>query len=388
MDRTTIWLVSQGPSDNWPRPVIETKGYATSVSDLFHVVGLHQTGHDSWNSCYTDITTCKGLSTVIEGQVSGWQDIEAAETALQILFWHDRVDVIVPGFLHKFDGYAGYMRCEEDRSALCYDLFRPVQPQDAIYAVEEATSSDGIITVSNLADSSIIGKSVNDISASYLKQTPIQAMAISSIPMYMGVPAYFSNPQLVKRHDNKGHFGRFYDVTRDQWDSAGHALPVFEMNVHLPPLITIVLDRATNREDIPRVISELRDELNPVRKELLGLNEFYSDVMKGSYNQVEIEDRCRYVSESFEAAFLASRHKDGFFLLPLLKLYQGIKNPLDTIINKLNPNYNIENPHLIADRTLTGKMFSKLLITDSMHSILSHFFTDTEINNLSSSKPE
>ena len=159
------------------------------------------------------------------------------------------------------------------------------------------------------------------------------------------------------------------------------------MNVHLPPLLSIVLDRSCNREDIPRSIHELRDELTSARDELLGLNEFYSDVMRGSYNQVEIEDRCNYVRESFEAAFKASRHKEGAFFLPLLKLYRGIKNPLDTIINMLNPNYRSENSHTVADRTVTGKMFSDLLVTDSMHSILTHFFTKTEINNLNATKP-
>ena len=239
MKRNTTWLVAHRGINNggMPSPHIPTKGYATSAIDLFRVVGHQNTGHEGWNSCYTDINTCKGLSTVIEGEVTCWSDIEAAETALQILFWHDRVDVIVPGFLHHNNGFSGYTRCEESRSALCFDIFKSVQPQDAIYAVEEAESSDGSITASNLPDSAIIGKSINDISNSYLEHTSIQAKAISSIPMLMGVPAYFTNSHLTKRHDHKGHFGQFYDVTKKQWDSAGEALPVFEIANRVRSLI-------------------------------------------------------------------------------------------------------------------------------------------------------
>lgn len=372
---------------NAPGPYIPTKGYPTSASDLFRVVGYQRTGHEGWNSSYTDISTCKGLSTVVEGEVTSWADIEAAEAALQILIWHDRVDVIVPGFLHRNGNFSGYVRCEEERSELCFDLFKPVQPYDVIYAVEEAESSDGIITASNLEQSSIIGKSVQGVSPMYLQTTPLQARAMSSIPLYMGVPAYFTNPYLVRLHDNRGHFGQFYDVVRGEWDIAGKALPEFEMNIHLPPLLTIVLDRCSIREDIPRSIHELREELTAARNELLGLNEFSSEIMHGSYNQVEIEDRCNHVRESFEAAFKASRHKEGVFFLPWLKLYRGIKNPLDSIINLLNPNYESKNPQTVADRTVTGKMFSELLVTDSMHSILTHFFTRAEINNLIATKP-
>jgi len=213
---------------------------------------------------------------------------------------------------------------------------------------------------------------------SYLKTTQLQAEIFSSLPMDMGVPAYFSDPHLQKFFDKRGHFGQFYGTLYKHWQQASSIIPDIDESFLLPPLLSIVLTRAKNRETIPEAIFSLREELNPVRKEMLG----FSESIKTNCNQAEIEAHCKKIKESFEATFAASRYQESKVVLPLLQLYKAFKSPVDTLLEVLNPNFLPNNPKMIANRTVTGKMFSKLLITEGMHSLLKRFFTRSEIKSL------
>jgi hypothetical protein len=115
---------------------------------------------------------------------------------------------------------------------------------------------------------------------------------------------------------------------------------------------------------------------------MLGLNQ----AIQGARDQKDIEARCKDVQESFAAALPASRRPRVSFLFPLLKLYKAAKSPLDALIKVLNPSFAPEDPRIIANRTVTGRVFSRLLATDSMHSLATTFFTNAEIRNLEASR--
>ena len=314
--------------------------------------------------------------------MSSMADLDAAETALQCLMWHERIDVMVPGFKLRNDGFVGYVRSEEKRSSLCFDLFQPCQPYDQIYAVEEVVAHEGVIKSSNLSDSGMIEATVTDAKNGYLEKTPLQAMALSSIPVDFGVPAYFTDPRVEPFTGYRGFFGQFYQSVDKGWKEAVAAVPEIDVAVPLPPLLAVVLDRAQSRETIPTAIRELRDELSPIRTEMLR----FSEMVRGARRQKEIENDSRAIKASFEAVVRASRQQHGIILLPLLKLYKAMKSPLDLLINALNPAYTPKDPQWIANRTVTGRTFSKLLATDSMHSLVSNFFSDAEIRNLERSR--
>src|SRR2546422_1275899 len=128
--RTATFAVShheeQGPGSAY----IPTLGYPTSAMDMYRVQGIVGTGHEGWNSCYTDVATCNALAHVVEGEVQSIDDLEAAEVALQILMWHDRVDVLVPAFKFYMEGLVAYARADQPRSRLAFDLFAPCAPHD------------------------------------------------------------------------------------------------------------------------------------------------------------------------------------------------------------------------------------------------------------------
>jgi len=341
-----------------------------------------ETGHEGWNSCYTDVATCNALARLVEGEIRSVDELKAAEVALQILMWHDRVDVLVPAFKYYMEGLVSYARADQPRSQLAFDLFAPCVPHDQIYAVERVEVVTGVISQSTLPGSPLIGRILEDAKADYLRTSQLQAAMLAAIPMHMRVPAYFTDPAIEVYTGKRGFFGQFYATLDAQWEQSMSVVPDIDAAIPLPPLLAIVLTRATSRDDIPRAIVEVREELELVRREMLRLN----DVVQGAGRQKDVEAQVREAQNSFAAALPASRRPPVSFLFPLLKLYKAAKTPLDALIKVLNPNYSPGDPRIIANRTVTGRVFSKLLATDSMHSLVTYFFTDAEKKNLQLSR--
>lgn len=377
MSRDTIWVVTESRG-GIPGPHIPSLGNPTSASDLFRVVGIHRTGHERVNSCYTDVATCQGLARLVEGPVESIEDLERAETALQVLLWHDRVDVMIPGFRYRMGSLDGYARFDEPRSELAFELFRPCDAYDTLYAVEEVAVQDRIVRSSSLQGSAVIGEHMDDLEGDYLRRQSVQAAALSSIPVHMGAPAYFNDPALQPFTNASGFFNELYSTIAQGWAEAVEVVPSVGLSVKLPPILAIVLDRASRRSEIPDAITELREEVAPVRTELVGFNE----LVTGALDQRELESRCRAIKESFQAVVPASRFEAPSVVLPLLKLYRAVRTPLDWLISALNPAYRPEDPRIIANRTVTGRIFRELLRTDSMHSSLTHFFSESELRSL------
>lgn len=382
--REALYAVAYSDGQSVPGPYIPTLGYPTSATDLHRVASIIRSGHEDWNSCLVDVDTCSGLARLVEGPVTSLSDLDAAEAALQALMWHDRIDVLVPAFKMFQGQLALYSRCDRPRSELAFSLFAPCQPYDQIYAVEAVNVYKNNILSSTLEGSLILGKDLPEAKVDYLKRTRAQAFAFSALPLHFGVPAYFCDPDVPPFSSARGFFGDFYDRVAGDWFEALATVPDVELSVPIPPLTAIVLDRAPSRTDIPKAIHELREELAPVRQEMLSL----STVVTGAYTQAEVERRCRAAKESFATVVKASRYSAPSPVLPLLKLYKAAKSPLDALIRILSPDYKPSDPRLIANRTVTGRMFSTLLATDSMHSLLSHFFTAAELTNLERSAQE
>lgn len=376
--RETIWIVDALSGSSVPGPYVPTLGHPTSASDLSHVVGIYATGHEHWNSCFTDFTAPAALARLIEGEITSVDDLQSAEIALQSLMWHERVDILVPAFKTRDENLAGFARQADPRTQVAFDLFAAVAAHDQIFAVEAVKVVEGVVRDSSLKGSGINGLSLEQAKAGYLNHSPFQAAALSEMPIDFGVPAYFAHPSLRPYSGKRGFFGKFYTSVASQWDEAMQVVPDIQEVIPVPPLVAIILDRAANRSDLPQTILTLRDELAPVREEMLR----FSEMVRGAYNQVQVEAQCKDILASFAAAFKASRRKEQTFLLPLLKLYKAIKSPLDPLIAALNPDYKPGDPRVVADRTVTARTFARLLKVDAMHSLLTNMLTESELRNL------
>lgn len=381
--RGMIWAVHTPDPHGVPGPYIPTLGNPAGASDMFRVSHLHNSGLEGENACITDPHTCAALGRLIEGGISGVEDIEGAEAALQVLMWHDRVDVLVPGFKFRRGGLTGYARQDDPRSKLSFELFRPLDAWDQILAVEDVEVADQKIVHTNLRGSGVEGLSLEAAKASYLKSTPPQAAVLAALPGEMRIPAYFSDPWIEPFTSRRGVFGFFYEPMRREWDAALKQVPVLDFSVALPPLVAIVLDRAPDRGSIPDTVGELREELAAVRKEMLR----FSELVSGALDQRQLENQFEDLKHSFGAVVRASREREASIVLPILKLYDSlVKKPLATAINWINPEYVPSDPRILANRTATGRTFSKLLQTDSMHSLVTHFLAEDEIRNLERSR--
>ncbi len=212
---------------------------------------------------------------------------------------------------------------------------------------------------------------------SILRKLRFESAALSAVPSHLGLPAFLSDPRLSRPMSHRGFAGDFYAKMAHDWNDAVTRGPSVRSVIPLPPLVAIVLDRSNSRASIPETIVALREELQPVRNEMAQ----FEGMLRGGLPQKEIEDRLRFIEESFEATFKASRHPKTV-LLPLLKLYKNVRSPLDTIIKYINPDYQPSNPRFVASRTATGRAFMGLLDTDSMHTLVSHFLSLSEVRNI------
>jgi len=378
LSRTTQWAVTHIED----KAYIPTKGHPTSASDMYRVVGHVETGHEGWNSCMTDIDTCLGLARVIEGEVTSWSDIQAAEVALQLLMWHDRVDIMLPGFKQITNGFSSYVRCDDNRTQLSFELFNPLKAYDSIYAIERVETKGGIILNSTYQDSAIVGHSIENVQADYLNKTPAQGNLFSSLAIDFSVPAYFSNPNLEANYHKTGYFNKLYETVSKDWNENKYKTPSIDFNLRLPPLLSIVLTRSKNRENMLDAIFDLREELKDSREEMLKLNA----VLKGSRNEIELEQEAKRIMSSFESIYPASRYDGSRIIYPILKSFQFLKSPLEMMIQEFSPDYKASNPHVYVNRTVTGRMFKDLLVTDSMYNLIKQNFTKSEIKNLERSK--
>lgn len=379
--RDTLWYVHTPGARGPAGALIPTLGHPTSAGDLFRVAQLVKTGHEGWNSCFTDFTAPAALARVVEGELKSLDDLYAAEVALQALMWHERVDVLVPAFKCDYGGFSGYARERDPRTQLAFDLFGSSATYDQLFVVESVEAADGVIRRTNIQGSGIVGQTVTAAVDGYLHRASFQAAALSSIPIDFGVPAYFTHPLLRPFSGKRGFFGDFYTSVSRQWEAAVTAVPDVNEIVPVPVLLSIVLDRAASRAAVPDAIHALRQEMEPVRQELTG----FSDMLRGAYNQVQVEQRCSDIRASFDAAFAASRMRERSLLLPVLKLFKAAKSPLDPLISALNPDYVPGDPRVLADRTVTAKKFSRLLRVDAMHSMLANMLTEAEMRSLSQS---
>jgi hypothetical protein len=312
----------------------------------------------------------------VDGGISSIADLEAAENALQLLMWHDRVDVMIPAFKYRKEGLVSYARCEGPRPALAFSLFSSCQPHDVIYAIEEVTIRDGQVTTSSLSDSCILGQRFRDAIASYAA-VPAQLEALAAIPIHMGVPAYLSDPNIQGFVGKRGFFGDFYETIRRDWKESTAVIPDTESSVELPPLISVVLDRAVSRSQIPDASKVLREEVGPAREEM----HLLPRMLHGPYSQQEVEDHCREVKASFGAVIPAARKHDVSFRFPLLRLFTGA-SPLETVIKRLKPDYVPKDPRVLANRTVTGRTFTKLFASRSVQSLVSRFMSPAEIRSV------
>lgn len=403
MDDQTLYVVTHEDETRarggGASSLIPTLGAATTVLDQYRTVAIHETNLPDLGAAFTDVAAVAAIAKIAEGGITSHHDLERAEAACQALLLHDVVHVVTHAPKVDFgNGLISYRRRDQGaRSEFGHQLFALASSRDFLIAPEMVSIDGGVIASATFADSPLLGRRLDSLVDGYDYWNDTVADAVNAAISQHGIPAYLTDPRLVRTRRGDGFAKRFYHSLRLSWDKAVGDVPPVVCAFSLPPLLAIVLDRMDRREDLIPTIAALREELEPVRRELRELNA----IVTKPESVGEIHRRVKYITESFEAIMPeaalseAQRFQRRFAVVhglvrPLVKFMAGfvMKTGLtyDDVIGyaRSAPDLVLES-RSVVDRTVTAKTFSGLVRTEAIQSLVKHHFTTSEIDAIEAS---
>jgi hypothetical protein len=381
---------------NSPSLAIPTFGAATTPIEQYRTVAVASTNLPDLGVAFTDGNAVAAISLVAEGGLTDVMQLEAAETALQALLLHNIVHVLIPAPKADFGNrLVSYIRGDSgQRTAFGFELFSLAKSRDWLIAPEFLRVTDGVLIRSTLQNSPLVGMTVDQFRTGMSYSNADVNDAINVAVESHGVPAYLTDPALVRSRRGDGFSKRFYHRIRQSWDEAVGGIPPVVCSFSLPPLLAVVLDRLNSRADLRTVIADLRDELAPVRDELREFN----NIVTQSTPQAEIEARVHRITESFDAIVPESRLSGAQRRRRRILSIQGIVRPLIKFAMGFatNNGASLENgiqvangasdllfeSRAVVDRTITAQTFVGLLNTESLQSLVKHHFSSGEIDSI------
>jgi hypothetical protein len=310
-----------------PSSYIPTFGAAATAVDQYRTVAVASTNLPDLGAAFTDVHAVTAIARVAEGGITDVVELEAAETALQALLLHDIVHILIPSpKIGTGNGVISYLRQDEkQRTQFGFDLFALAKSCDWLVAPEFIQVTDGVFAKSTLPESPLIGMPVEDIRSGTKKYWNEEVVeAINVTVESHGIPAYFTDPALVRSRRGDGFSKRFYHRMRQSWDKAVGDIPPIVCTFALPPLLAIVLNRLNNRADLRSIVVDLRAELAAVRTELRDFN----NLVTQSTSSSDIEASVRRIVESFDAIVPESRLSGAQRRQRRILSIQGLVRPL------------------------------------------------------------
>ncbi len=377
-----------------PSSFIPSTGVATTAVDQYRVVGIHSTNYADLGVAFTDIAAAIALSKIAEGGISSIHDLERAEMALQAILLHNIVHLISPAPKVDFgNGFISYERQDIGaRTQFAFDLFALAKSRDFLIAPEFLKIEGAQVVSSTLPKSIFLKKTINEINIGDAYWSDDVCLAINSSVSQHGIPAYLTDPRLLRTRRGDGFHKRFYSSLNISWNKAIGDLPPVHCTFSMPPLLSIVLDRMSSRNKLLETLISLRDELAPVRAELIELNQ----IVTSSANIGEIVKRTQHITQSFDAIISESMMSRSQKIQRRFAVVQGLVRPIinfmagfvmktgtsyeDIIASGDNLQSKVLESRSIIDRTVTAKMFSHLVNIESLQNLVKFHFSNSEIN--------
>ena len=219
----------------------------------------------------------------------------------------------------------------------------------------------------------------------------------NTYPIALGAASLYTNNSLTTLSQT-GIFdfiSSLYQRIHRPWIEIAQSHPPLNIDVKLPPLIAIVLSRASTREQIPEVLKELREELNGARKEL----NFMNEMLDSSVSQAEIYAQVNRLNESYNAIVAESLLTNSErwqrriasvinFVRPIRQLYSIAADPLNVDQKTMEKMFKdthsaVKSSSRIVSRSIAAATISELLRVDSIRNIVLSHFSDGEIKTLS-----
>lgn len=376
-------------------PFVPTLGNIATAFDAYRAVGIVDVGNRPRSWCFTDTSAAAALGRIVDGPIRSGSDIASAEEALRAILLYDFVEVLVPCAKAKYDtGIVGYHRFDKsERSEAAFEATRVAPCRDLLYASEFIRiSSEKIVESTNL-NSKVVGRSSGDDLLAYEFITGSCADLANALLITIGAAAHFASNALQRplRPGPAGFITQLYNRIHRPWMEVAQSQPYLYCDLKLPPLLAICLDRAPTRSDLPRVLCELRLELEDARTELNSMNE----MLESSHSQAEIIRQSKRIQECFDAivpeALMTNAQRKQRRIMAVFRILKRIPQLYSAAVDPLSlgPSQfadvfdsvqaTILNEGRIVSRYSSALKLSALLRTGSIRDIMSSHFNEDEL---------
>lgn len=226
---------------------------------------------------YMDVHVNNGLDRLLTGRIASLSDLQCAELALYSLLLHENTDVILPSTLVSDLAFTPAFRTfhtlRPQRSKTTAEVMHQCKAVDLIYAPEYCNGSAGTIVESSLKHSLLINRQYDGMAFPHFEVSGRYLEDLALFPQQLDGYAYLGVSTIDKALLECGVVSALRKRLSEDWKSEWDRISHRSLTIVLPPLIAILFQRCQSRDDLPKEIVKLRDELSEVRTELRNFDE-------------------------------------------------------------------------------------------------------------------
>ncbi len=260
------------------------------------------------DKCFIDLSSIDSLNRIVMGPLKSYQDILGAEVALRGLIFHDGINILKPSFKNEYfnDAFGNSFisnPSEESETEFggIQNILTDANRSDHIGAIDWLISfknhdvADKYIENHNLRREKLLKEQdeINDNFAffalcyergkfefiantteeyfkdicktdEHLLNNFLRRIPVAGYATYFSDIAYRSYLHKLEKNNPI----QFFKPIDEKWKEKTASLLNYIVKIPMQPLLAIVLNRASTREDIPEEIISLREEFSEARSQL------------------------------------------------------------------------------------------------------------------------
>ena len=344
---------------------------------------------------YMDVHVNNGLDRLLTGRITSLSDLQCAELALYSLLLHENTDVILPSALVSdsafMAGFKGYCALRPQRSDTTAEVMQLCKAMDLIYAPEFCNGSAGKIVESSLKHSLLINQQYDGMAFPHFEVSGRYLEDLALFPQQLDGYAYLGDSAIDKALLECGVISALRKRLSEDWTSEWNRISHRSLTIVLPPLIAILFQRCQSRDDLPKEIIKLRDELSEVRRELRNFDEQLRAV--GTVADIaQTHDRImctfKHIVPSVFRTNIEHRAQticwaiDSLFGLKDLFTPKGLQNATKRVFRYDRDFHAGKPPRRIMNSTVTSKTIGNLLRVEGMEELCNDILYQDEIDKL------
>jgi hypothetical protein len=327
---------------------------------------------------YMDLSANDGLDRLLGGRIRSVSDLSNAELALHALLLHEHSDVMLPSCLVRDEGVPRFATVRPLRGQVTADVMHGCGARDLIFAAEICDGQEQVLVDSTLSHSPLRSCRYRATVVENFESNPHYADDLLVHPLRLEGYGYFGDPCVDQAMLDFGVISCLRARVSDDWRAEWDRISSRRLRIHLPPLIAIAFQRAPTREDLPRTILQLREELAEVRGEL----RLYDKRFREGPNPADMSQRYDFITDVFKnivpsvfqtnvesrAQTLAYGLDLGMSVLDLVDRKRW-RDVLKRIFRYDRKFFEGQSPKVVVNSTITARAMSGLLQIEGMDAL-------------------